>query len=96
MINKQAVGCEYPRCNKQETWDHVVWCKEMKQFRCKFVTVLFQELMKKKLSQICYEELFYLTKDILIYLEQGHEDKHVAHQHLIEMRCLFCGFIVKS
>ena len=52
--------------------------------------------MKKKPTNVEYEELFDMVEDILIYLEDGDKDKYITNQYMIRMRLLFRGYIVKA
>ena len=33
IINGNLTGMEYPRCNEDETWDHVIKCRAVKQLQ---------------------------------------------------------------
>ena len=95
MINKQD-GCECLRCSEPEIWDHIIRYRKTRDFRRKFITKLLVELMKKKPTNIEYEELFDMVEDILIYLEDGDKNKYVTNQHMIGIRFLFRRYIVKA
>ena len=96
IINKRMIGSECPRCSSSETWDHVIRCDETKHFCQQFIIDLVNDLMKEKPEQCPYNDLFDLTEDILIYLENGEEEEYTTNQQMIGMRYLFRGFIVKT
>jgi len=95
MINKQLIGSECPRCNELETWDHVVRCKETKHLRRKFIFDLAKELLKHRPHQCSHDEVLDMTEDILLYLDNEDDDEYATSQHLIGMKYLFRGFVVK-
>ena len=91
MINKQTTGCECSRCSDPETQDCVIECRKIREFWQKFVEELLTELIKNRLVEIDYRELFDIRVDMLIYLETGNEEEHATNQHMIGMRYLFRG-----
>ena len=52
--------------------------------------------MKKRPNQCIYEDLFDMIEDILIYFDDEDEEEYTTNQHMVGMKYLFRGFIVKT
>ena len=89
------VGLECPRCSNLKTWDHVILCSYTNEFRRKFIEDLLYELRTKKLPLVEVKDAFVMTEDILVYLEKWEDDEYITNQHIIGMRYLFRGFLIK-
>ena len=54
-----------------------------------------RDLVKNKESLIEYKDIFNVVEDMLVYLEKGDKDEHVANQHIVEMLQFFRSYAVK-
>lgn len=52
VINKNLKGSECPRCSEPETWEHVVQCKETKNYRKDFVKELAIKMLKEIRNEV--------------------------------------------
>ena len=60
------------------------------------MTDLLHDLINKRPNQCTYEDLFDMIEDILIYFNDEDEEEYTTNQHMVGMKYLFRGFIVKT
>ena len=97
MINNNMVEANCPHCNRVETWDHVIKCRETIQLRREFVRELVVDLVRNKPVDVRVDLIMSFIEDIVRYLEEEEEeDEYETNQYLIGMKELFCGYVVAT
>ena len=96
MINRNLVSSKCPRCNNVEDWEHVITCPAIDQLQKEYLKEI-----KEKGDKIIHthedKELFKLIlNDVTQYLAMNTEWNYVTTQHIIGMKNMFKGWIVKG
>lgn len=95
-INNDMIEAKCPLCNSEETWEHVTKCRETTQLRREFIKKLAVELVNDKPVDVHADLMMSFVEDIATYLEDDEEeDEYETNQHLIGMKELFRGHVVK-
>ena len=95
VINKQLCNAECPRCSRNESWEHVVQCKETKSLRREFVKKLLIDMLKERPEEVDRMEIFDMIEDILKYLDEEEEDFDTT-QEFIGFKHLFRGIVMRD
>jgi hypothetical protein len=95
LINNNMTEEHCPRCNRLETWDHVIRCSTTIEMRKEFIKNLLMALLKER-ENVPVNEIMAMGEDILCYLEEGPEDEYETNQHYIGMKDLFRGYVIKN
>ena len=96
MISGRETGEEYLHCSNVETRDHAINCREVKSLQREFVKKTAEDLFRLNAQNIEEETILNMLEDIVIFFEDGEEDKHEASQQYAGIREIFYGFIVKD
>jgi len=96
MINNDMVEATCPRCEKVETWDHVIKCEKTIALRKQFIKELVIELARNKPKEVHIEEIMSFVEDILRYLENEEEEEYEMNQQCVGMQELFRGYVVRD
>ena len=91
MIKDNMVEAHCLRCERVETWDHVVKCSETIDIRKVFVEKLLLEILKNK-DEVEANLIMSFFKDILRCLEDGTKEDCETNQYHVGMKELFRGY----
>ena len=95
-INNNVIEANCPLCNSEETWEHVIKCRETMQLRREFMKELVVELVNNKPVNLCEDIIISFMEDIVTHLEdEEEEDECETNQCLIGMKELFRGCVMK-
>ena len=75
IINRKLTGIEYLKCNKVETWDYVIKCKDLRHVQRQFIRNLAKELLKINKRKVDEEIILDVMEDIVAHFDNGNEDK---------------------
>ena len=87
---------ECPRCNEIETWDHVIKCKSVRSMQREFIRNITVELFKANKGRVDEEIILNMIEDIVVYFDDGKEEKYASSQQYGGIRELFRRYIVKD
>jgi len=96
LINGKTTGIDCPRCNHDETWEHVIKCKSVRHMQRQFLKELYQELTIVSDGKVNNETIMKMMKDIAVYLNGGEEEEYTTSQQYIGIQELFRGYVVKD
>ena len=95
LINKDATKQECTKFNETESWDHVIKCKHTRKMRVEHAKELTISFLQCKTGKQTQKKFCFFIEDILRHLENEKIEDQVTNQHLIVMKELFRGHIVK-
>ena len=95
-MNKQQCNGECPRCSKNESWEYVVQCKEIRHLRKDFVKNLLIEMLKERPKEVDRIDIFDIIEDILKYLDEDEEGDFETSQEFIGFKYLFRGIVMRD
>jgi len=96
MINKNLCSNRCPRCENVEDWEHVITCPAIDHLQCEYIKEI-----KEKGNKIIHsdddKQLFKLIiEDVTQYLARNESWTYNTTQHIIGMKNMFKGWIVKG
>ena len=70
-------------------------CSETIEMRREFITELLIDLVQSNCEEVYINTIMAFGEDILRYLENEDNDEYETSQHLIGMKEVFQGYVVK-
>ena len=90
MINNKISTVEYPHCGDDETWEHVIQCKENIICRAEFI----YNLARVESNNMSLQEIALIINDIRTYLTCRDRELQ-TNQMFIGMKYLFYRYVIK-
>ena len=69
-----------PRCERIETWEHVLQCNENKKGRPGFAEDLIESLFKNKSAEVNEDEIMSFVEDIMKYVRNEDDGEYKSNQ----------------
>ena len=93
MINEENIVRDCPQCGEDETWEHVLLCRENHHRRAEFIYNLEQKLSRVNRA-VELQHIAMMITNIRTYLTQYQQDFNTNQQY-IGIKNLFQGYVAK-
>jgi len=90
-INNGMVSNRCPRCNREESWEHVILCESIEELKVKYIKTLEEKINKIKRLETVREQVDLMLSDIKQYLMEGVDVEGHTTQSVIGISLIFRG-----
>ena len=94
-INMNLLSNKCPRCDRAETWCHVVQCKALREKNNLFINTVARELKKVSNTEIQHNVINDIKLDMEEFLINSKET-HITNQKKLGWDQAFRGYVVKT